>query len=69
MSTRRAHVPDENSGDIGLPTGPTGLPPADAGVRREGAGVSGRQAGEPDLTNPGGTGLTTTDTEGDADPA
>ncbi|TQS42197.1 hypothetical protein [Cryptosporangium phraense] len=56
-------APGSGSGDTGLPSGPTGLPPADSSVPTGGSGVSGRQPGEPDLTNPGGTGLTTADTE------
>ncbi|GAA0282325.1 hypothetical protein [Cryptosporangium japonicum] len=57
-------VPGNSSGDEGFPSGSTETPPADDGVRTGGAGVSGRQPGQADLENPGGTGLTTTDTEG-----
>ncbi|WP_157018289.1 hypothetical protein [Cryptosporangium arvum] len=57
-------APGRSTGDEGFPTGSTETPPADDGVRTGGAGVSGRQPGPADLENPGGTGLTTTDTEG-----
>ncbi|MFG1928395.1 hypothetical protein [Cryptosporangium sp. NPDC048952] len=56
-------MPGSDSGDQGLPSGSTETPPSDL-PPADGTGVSARQPGPADLDNPGGTGLTTTDTEG-----